>query len=51
MKKKLIAVASMVCSILFVNAQESHLYLKGGANFANVSTTNDGRIDNANYAS
>ena len=48
MMKQLIAVATMVCSIMSVQAQESHLYIKGGVNFANVSTTNDGRIDNAN---
>lgn len=44
--KKLLAVA--FCAALFTNAQSQHLYLQGGVNLANISTSNSGATERNN---
>ena len=46
--KSLICVLSISCIAIAATAQNGNVYLKGGINIANVSTTNDGEIDEAN---
>ena len=50
MKLKILPPIAIVSLFVFtsVHSQKSFAILKGGVNFANVSTTPDGRIDNAN---
>lgn len=46
---KLLICTLLSCStVLVATAQEGSVYLKGGLNIANVSTNNDGEIDDAN---
>lgn len=44
--KKLFALA--FCAGLFTNAQSQHLYLQGGVNLANISTSNSGATERNN---
>ncbi|ULQ55355.1 PorT family protein [Flavihumibacter rivuli] len=46
--KKYLMILSIAALGYTANAQDSKLYLKGGLNLANVSTSSDGSIDNAN---
>jgi hypothetical protein len=48
MKMKLFATLLLAMGITYVNARQSQFFVKGGLNIANVSTTNDGRIEDAN---
>jgi hypothetical protein len=45
-----IALTGLLCLVIGISlkAQESELYIKGGVNVANVSTSSDGRIEEAN---
>jgi len=44
----MLTAALLTISSYAQHQQESHLYIKGGVNLANVSTTSSGRIDDAN---
>jgi len=46
--KTTICILTSVLLACGARAQESSVYIKGGVNLANVSTTSSGRIDNAN---
>lgn len=48
MKQKLVLGLILSTVVIFARAQEAEVYLKGGLNIANVSTTTNGRIDDAN---
>jgi outer membrane protein with beta-barrel domain len=48
MKTKIIYTILLLAVVSYSSAQESSLFLKGGLNIANVSTTSDGRVNNAN---
>ena len=48
MMKTFIVFVTLTCSGVFAFAQDNNIYVKGGVNLANISTTNDGRIDDAN---
>jgi hypothetical protein len=48
MKLSHLLVLPLLLVITVANSQKSSLYLKGGLNIANISTSNDGDIDDAN---
>ena len=48
MKRLLFSILFILSISLIANAQESGAYLKLGVNFANVSTTSDGGVEDAN---
>jgi hypothetical protein len=48
MKTKILFVLLLLAVVSYSSAQESSLFLKGGLNIANISTTSDSRVNNAN---
>ena len=48
MLKTIFLILSGTSLVIGTQAQEGSVYLKGGLNIANVSTTTDGRINSAN---
>lgn len=48
MRTKILFVITLLVIAFYSSAQQSSLFIKGGLNIANVSTTSDGRVNNAN---
>jgi hypothetical protein len=48
MKTKIILSILLLAVVSYSSVQESSLFLKGGLNITNVSTTSDGKVNNAN---